>query len=125
MSFLNKKLWVLLIKPESNYSTKDIFSKFNEECSKPSAFTFSFKNLINDMNINQNALEKTVIRAEKNVNSIISELSSYNSLIKPRITGSGSTVFVIFKKKQEMFNYKKNIRNNTQKKWIKTTYFKL
>ena len=67
IKLLNKKLWALLIKPKSNYSTKNIFESFNNSYAKTTKFELTLNNLINDMNKYNNSLEKTVCRIEKNV----------------------------------------------------------
>ena len=118
---LNKKLWALLIKPKSNYSTKYIFENFNNNYAKPSNFKFTVNNLIKDMNENNNSLQKTVCKIEKNVEAIIAYLSNYESLTRPRITGSGSVVFVLFNSKKDLNIYKKNLYLNTKDYWIKTS----
>ena len=108
IKLLNKKLWVLLIKPKSNYSTKNIFENFNNSYAKPKKFKLTLNNLVDDMNKYNNSLEKTVCRIEKNVKNVLSYLYKFNSLTLPRITGSGSTVFVLFKTKEDLKIYKKN-----------------
>ena len=118
IKLFNKKLWALLIKPESNYSTKYIFEKFNNAYAKPTKFNLTFNGLIEDMNKYNNSLEKTVCRIEKNVKNLICHLSNFNSLTVPRITGSGSTVFILFKTKQDLKNYKEKLNFNREDYWI-------
>ena len=122
---LNKKLWALLIKPKSSYSTKYIFENFNNSYDKPSNFKFSVSSLIKDMNKYNNSLQRTVCKIEKNVQTIIDYLSNYNSLTLPRITGSGSVVFVLFKTKKDLNIYKKNLELNTKDFWIKPSIINL
>ena len=122
---LNKNLWALLIKPKSNYSTKCIFDNFDNSYAKPSNFKFTVNNLIKDMNKYNNSLQKTVCKIEKNVEAIISYLSNYDSLTLPRITGSGSIVFVLFNAKKDLNMYIKNLDLNTKDYWIKTSIINL
>ena len=122
IKLLNKKLWALLIKPKSNYSTKYIFDEFNNTYAKPTKSKFTFNNLIEDMNNNKNSLENTVCRIEKNVKKIIRHLSNFNSLTLPRITGSGSTVFVLFKTEQDLKTYKKKLNFSKEDYWIKHSH---
>ena len=107
---MNKKLWALLIKPKSNYSTKNIFESFNNSYAKKTKFELTFKNLINDMNKYNNSLEKTVCRIEKNVKNVLSYLYNFNSLTIPRITGSGSTIFVLFKTKEDLVAFTEKVK---------------
>ena len=122
IKLLNKKLWALLIKPKSNYSTKNIFESFNNSFAKTTKFELTLNNLINDMNKYNNSLEKTVCRIEKNVKNLLSYLYNFNSLTLPRITGSGSTVFVLFKTKEDLKIYKKKLSFNKKDYWIKYSY---
>ena len=122
IKLLNKKLWALLIKPKSNYSTKNIFESFNNSYAKTTKFELTLNNLINDMNKYNNSLEKTVCRIEKNVKNVLSYLNKFNSLTLPRITGSGSTVFVLFKTKEDLKNYKKKLSFNKKDYWIKYSH---
>ncbi len=118
IKLLNKKLWALLIKPKSNYSTKNIYESFNNPYAKITKFDLTLNNLINDMNKYNNSLEKTVCRIEKNVKNVLSYLYNFNSLTLPRITGSGSTVFVLFKTKEDLEIYKKKLSFGKKDYWI-------
>ena len=122
IKLLNKKLWALLIKPKSNYSTKNIFESFNSSYTKTTKFELTLNNLINDMNKYNNSLEKTVCRIEKNVKNVLSYLYKFNSLTLPRITGSGSTVFVLFKTKEDLKIYKKNLSFGKKDYWIQYSH---
>ena len=122
IKLLNKKLWALLIKPKSNYSTKNIFENFNNSYAKPTKFELTLNNLINDMNKYNNSLEKTVCRIEKNVKNVLSYLYNFNSLTLPRITGSGSTVFVLFKTKEDLKIYKKKLSFGEKDYWIQYSH---
>ena len=122
IKLLNKKLWALLIKPKSNYSTKNIFESFNNSYAKTTRFELTLNNLINDMNKYNNSLEKTVCRIEKNVKDVLRYLYNFNSLTLPRITGTGSTVFVLFKTKEDLKIYKKKITLNKKDYWIKYSH---
>ncbi|MDA9708096.1 hypothetical protein N9V56_01450 [Alphaproteobacteria bacterium] len=122
IKLLNKKLWALLIKPKSNYSTKNIFESFNNSYAKTTKFELTLNNLINDMNKYNNSLEKTVCRIEKNVKNLLSYLYNFNSLTLPRITGSGSTVFMLFKTKEDLKIYKKKLSFGNKDYWIQYSY---
>ena len=122
VKLLNKKLWALLIKPKSNYSTKNIFESFNNSFAKTTKFELTLNNIINDMNKYNNSLEKTVCRIEKNVKNVLSYLYNFNSLTLPRITGSGSTVFVLFKTKEDLKIYKKKLSFGEKDYWIQYSY---
>lgn len=122
---LKEKLWILLIKPPTCYSTKCIFQNFNEPFLKSSTFSFTLNNIINDMNHYKNSLENTVCKLEENVKNIIKKLPNSYNITKPRITGSGSTIFIMFKKKKEMYKYKHELNLNNKNYWIKPTFLTL
>ena len=122
IKLLNKKLWALLIKPKSNYSTKNIFEGFNNSFAKTTNFELTLNNLINDMNKYNNSLEETVCRIEKNVKKVLSYLYNFNSLTLPRITGSGSTVFVLFKTKEDLKVYEKKLSFGKKDYWIQCSH---
>ena len=122
IKLLNKKLWALLIKPKSNYSTRNIFESFNNSYAKSTKFELTLNNLINDMNKYNNSLEKTVCRIEKNVKNVLSYLYNFNSLTLPRITGSGSTIFVLFSTKEDLEVYKKKLGFGKKDYWIQCSH---
>jgi 4-diphosphocytidyl-2-C-methyl-D-erythritol kinase len=122
IKLLNKKLWALLIKPKSCYSTKNIFESFNNSFAKKTKFELTLNNLINDMNKYNNSLEKTVCIIEKNVKDVLSYLYNFNSLTLPRITGSGSTVFVLFKTKEDLKIYKNKLSFGEKDYWIQYSH---
>ena len=125
LRILEKKLWVLLVKPNSSYSTKYIFSNFKDSYAKKSRYSYTLNNIIKDMNKYKNSLENTVCKIENNIERIITNLSSYDSLTIPRITGSGSVIFVMFKKKEDLYKYNKKLNLSRKEHWIKPTYIKL
>tara|TARA_B100001248_G_scaffold183032_1_gene139379 strand:+ start:579 stop:1445 length:867 start_codon:yes stop_codon:yes gene_type:complete len=122
---LNKKLWVLLVKPKSNYSTKYIFESFKDTFAKPTNLNFTLSNLINDLNNHKNSLENTACQIEKNIKITINYLSNFSSLTLPRITGSGSTVFVLFNTKKDLKSYECKLRFEKKNYWIASSYFRL
>ena len=77
--------------------------------------------LFKDMNEYNNSLQKTVCKIEKNVEAVIAYLSNYDSLTLPRITGSGSAVFVLFNSEKDLNIYRKNLDLNIKDYWIKTS----
>ena len=74
------------------------------------------------MNKYNNSLEKTVCRTEKNVKNLLAYLYNFNSLTLPRITGSGSTIFVLFKTKEDLKVYKKKLRFGKKDYWIQCSH---
>ena len=77
---------------------------------------------INKGNIGGNSIDLTFISKEKNVKNLLSYLYNFNSLTLPRITGSGSTVFVLFKTKKDLNIYKKKLSFCKQDYWIQCSH---
>ena len=94
------KIYVLLVKPNINYSTKTIYSKVKEYSKKEyknnhdKYFTKSY--LINS----KNDLEKIVLNKYPKINSLKIFLETLPGLIFVRMTGSGSTIVAYFKSKK-------------------------
>ena len=122
---IKKKLWVLLIKPDVLSDTKNVFSHFSGPYSEKSNFNFDLNSLIDDMNNNNNSLESTVCNLENKIKLLILNLPYLTNITKPRITGSGSTVFLLFKEKEEMETYKNNVKKITKNYWVLSTYILL
>ena len=74
------------------------------------------------MNKYNNSLEKTVCKIEKNVKNLLCYLHNFNSLTLPRITGSGSTIFVLFKTKEDLKVYKKKLSFDKKDYWIQCSH---
>ncbi len=120
LKLFNRNIWILLIKPSVNFSTKEIFRSFSKPFSTMPKYTYNYKNLINDINYNKNDLQETAenssIVFRKMVNSLpITE----EMLAAPKMTGSGATIFILFKKKINAINYMVDIEKITQGSWKK------
>lgn len=122
LGYLKKKLWVLLIKPNVLSETKNIFNHFKGPYSKKSNFIFNFDNIIYDINTYQNSLEKTACRLEKKIKELLDSLPSRNNITKPRITGSGSTVFILFERQEDLLQYKNATSLIIKNYWNLSTY---
>ena len=122
---LDKKLWILLLKPNNNSSTQLVFNKLKKPFQKESSFCFNLKNIISDMNKNKNSLENTACKLDNNLAKTLSSLPNHKNLAKPRITGSGSTIFVIFENKKNLLDYKNKVKIDNKKYWQKSTFLEL
>ena len=125
LTFLKKKLWILLIKPNILSETKNVFSHFKGPYSRESKFVFNFNNIIHDINTFQNSLEDTACSLEKKIKLLLKSLPCKNNITKPRITGSGSTVFVLFEKKEDLNQYKNKAKLMIKNYWNLSTYILL
>ena len=111
-----------MIKPDSHYSTKKIYNSFKGPYETRSNFTYTLPNLLRDMNENRNSLEETVFQQENKIKFLVNELPLYKNISKPRITGSGSTVFIIFNKEKEVKEYENFLKDMKFIDWKKSTY---
>ena len=122
---LEKKIWILLLKPNTTLSTKKIFESYNDPLDSKSLFPFTLKNLIKDMNNKKNALENTVCKLNNDVEKLLHNLPSYNNYTIPRITGSGNVIFILFKRRKDLINYQKKFPFINKVKWKMATFLKL
>ena len=74
------------------------------------------------MNNYKNALEATVCKAYSGVNKLLNLLPDNNNITRPRITGTGSTVFVLFNSKKDLKNYMDSINKIIKNYWHRETY---
>ena len=120
LKLLNKNIWILLIKPSVNFSTKEIFKSFSKPFSTIPKYTYNYKNLVNDINYNKNDLQEAAENSSKVFRNMINNLPITDEMMAvPKMTGSGSTVFILFKKKINAINYMLNIEKITQGYWKK------
>ncbi len=119
LKILNKKIWIVLIKPKDFFSTKEIFQRISIPFSKKTTYEYNFSNLINDMNMHDNDLQKVALNFSPSFAQFMSKLPNYNSITKPRMTGSGSTIFVLFQNEIEALDYLDKIRILTRGLWKK------
>ena len=107
LSNLNKKIWVLLITPKRNVSTKFIFNNFTGPYSKKiKNLLFSKSALLSEMNSANNDLQRTIEKNFPDLKELISLLPNKNNVTKPRFTGSGSCIFMLFDKFEDANLYK-------------------
>lgn len=117
---LNIKLYLLIINPNIEISTRSIYSSdmllltdlqsiyiINEN-----EVLDSFDNILNLMH---NDLEPVVVATYKEISDLIDSLNSYDNHSKAIMTGSGSTVFSVYDsetKRDSALNYIKDIYPN-------------
>ncbi len=120
LKILNKNIWILLIKPNINLSTKKVFKSFSKPFSKAPKYNYNYKNLINDMNYHNNDLQEVAENISCILKNMINELPITKAILtKPKMTGSGSTIFILFKNKPSALEYEKNIKEITRGCWKK------
>ena len=56
------------------------------------------------------------------IKDLLDSLPSRNNITKPRITGSGSTVFLLFEKQEDLVQYKNTTRSIIKDYWNLSTY---
>ena len=97
---LKTKFYVLLVKPNINYSTQLIYSKVKEYSKQKYKYNhkryFSREYLITS----KNDLEKIVLNKYPKIKSLKFFLETLPGLIFVRMTGSGSTIVAYFKSKK-------------------------
>ena len=121
LKLLNKTIWILLIKPNNvNLSTKDVFNNFSNNFSIKPKYHYNYKNLLYDINTNKNDLQQAAEKCSPLFSKILNNLPTRNDILTiPKMTGSGSTIFILFKNKVSAIDYMKNINEITQNCWKK------
>jgi len=121
LKLLNKTIWILLIKPNNvNLSTKDVFNNFTNNFSIKPKYHYNYKNLLYDINTNKNDLQQAAEICSPLFSKILNNLPARNDILTiPKMTGSGSTIFILFKNKVSAIDYMKNINEITQNCWKK------
>ena len=119
---LNQKfrLNLLIVYPNLICSTKKIYEK-NRRISlsktRPFFYVKNNKKLINLLKIENNDLEKTVIKIYPKVKEIIDYIKSQKGCYFSRITGSGSACIGIFSSTRNAICAQKAIRSKYSKYW--------
>jgi 4-diphosphocytidyl-2-C-methyl-D-erythritol kinase len=102
---LNMKIFILLINPGIKVITKDIFSSVSYNFS--SRIRCNKKSIINEIVNGKNDLEKYVRQKYTIVNDLLNFIQMQQNCLISRMSGSGSTCFGIFEKKEDVLNAKK------------------
>ena len=115
---VKEKKWVLVIKPFENHLTSSAFSRFKGPYSSPINFKYNLRNILSDMNIEPNALQRV---AEKNLDYsyFIKNLPIGNSILPPRMTGSGSALFLLFDSFNSALENKRKIISTNKNIWLR------
>ena len=117
------RIWAVIIKPNFHISTERIFALFKGPFSKSTKKIFDFDDLIEDMNNLQNDLAVVIRNEYKKINNLINSVTTSKCLTSVRITGSGSAIFVTFRKHYLARDYARKIANiNNNNLWIKISH---
>tara|TARA_B100001142_G_C14298453_1_gene641878 strand:- start:637 stop:1479 length:843 start_codon:yes stop_codon:yes gene_type:complete len=109
------KYYFLLVKPQIDNSTKEMFKKLGfERDSYIENFTKDLK--INDNDFG-NDFEKIVYKENKEIRDIVSFLDQSNNIIFSRMTGSGSCCYGVFKNQKEANCAQNLFKKNFPKLW--------
>jgi 4-diphosphocytidyl-2-C-methyl-D-erythritol kinase len=100
---LKKNLYLLLINPEIELSTKKVFEIFDssKDCNKQIS-NKSYHDINEILDQNKNDLEPISCKLVPEIKEIIDFLKLQNNSRFTRMSGSGATVFTIFDNKQDL-----------------------
>ena len=118
LKLLNKKIWAVLIKPNINFNTQDIFNKFSKPFSKSSKYRYNYRNLILDLNSVDNDLEEAAKLHSPVFSDLLKKIPKKGAITNPRMTGSGSTIFLLFSNKCNAENYINIIEKSNNRLWV-------
>ena len=120
LRLLNKSIWALLIKPDVNLCTERVFKSFSEPYSIKPIYNYNYKNLICDINTYRNDLQKAAEKKSYIFKKLINNLPLTNdALTIPKMTGSGSAIFILFKNRKSAKKYSEKINLMTKGYWKK------
>lgn len=118
-------LYVLLIYPNMELSTADVFQHAPFEFSNKLPIINSHEShgsFISFLNICKNELEPNAINLLPQIQDILTVLSQQTGCMLARMTGSGSTCFGIFKNEFELQNALTKISREYPNWWIEAVY---
>ena len=116
----NKTMWALLIKPNSPLSTKEIFKKFTKPFSFQPNYKYNYKNLIFDIKHSKNDLQKIAESSSFQFKYVLKSLPKTKEAVTiPKMTGSGSAIFILFNSKISAKKYSRSIHKITKNCWKK------
>ena len=115
---ITRGLWAVIVNPRIATYTKDIFNAHNTSFSKSvrpvkdkSYLEFHLRKCGND-------LTKTVNTMVPETNTILNVLSLFPKAKYTRISGSGSSVFSLFKNSKDAYKVASFLKNRRKKWWI-------
>ena len=121
-----KEYFVLLVNPNIEISTKEIFNSLNFRDISFKERKIIFSNLINlkCFKNRSNHLEKYAIKKFKIIGEILSYLSKINGNVLTRMTGSGATCFALFNYIEDLQKAEYLTLNKFKDCWVKSTKLK-
>ena len=92
---------------EKGYKFKNFQSKkkFSKPFSKKASYKFNYENLILDINTKDNDLQEAALKHSAIFKNFLKKIPVSQSISKPRMTGSGSTIFILFDNQRNAENY--------------------
>jgi 4-diphosphocytidyl-2-C-methyl-D-erythritol kinase len=108
------KLNLLIINPNQELLTKDVFLNFKKNFLQKKEFQESKKqNIFQYLKDHKNDLELSAIQLMPEIKTILQIIEKQNDCILARMSGSGATCFGVFKSKESL----QNAYNNLKKLW--------
>ena len=115
-------LWIVLLNNGDRVPTSTVFQGLaqNEFSGLVNVPRLNEKNiLIKFLKSTRNDLEKSAIKNYPAINDLINSLNLTNGCLVARMSGSGSTCFGLYEKKDEAEKAKKHLLNKFPNAWIK------
>ena len=96
---------ILLVSPNKELSTKDVFQNFKKNFFKKKKYNQNIQlKVFGNIKNYQNALEKSAITLMPEIKNILQEISQQDGCILSRMSGSGAACFGIFKNDKYLEN---------------------
>ena len=109
------KYFFLLVKPETGFSTKEMYDKISVNLQDDNIANHR-NNILNDDD-QGNDFENIAIKENEEINQILKYLSSSEKCIFSQMTGSGSCCFAAYEKQEYANKAQMNLKENFPKLW--------
>jgi len=110
------KYFFLLVKPEINFSTKQMYNKIGKKIPKANTNNRIKENYITEDDYG-NDFEKIVIKENNEIDNLLRFLSNSEGCIFARMTGSGSCCFAAFERIKYANKSQKKLKEDFPKLW--------
>ncbi len=116
------ELWIVLVNPRINVSTRKIFQSLKERENTGLGIFKSFKtreDFIEYLFRQRNDLQVVACEIYPEIKSVLNAILETKSNLLTRMTGSGSTCFGLYSKKEDAMRAKGNLRKKFKTWWVK------
>lgn len=115
---ITRGLWTVIVNPRIITYTKDIFAAYNSPFSKSVRPVRDKDYLGSYLQKHGNDLTKVISKIVPETKTMINSLSSFPAANFTRVSGSGSSVFSLFKNSEEAYKIASVLKQRRKKWWV-------